>query len=225
MKMTNEQIKEICKATAVRGIDVSKYQGTIDWAKVKASGVRFAILRAGYGRYASQKDPTFEQNYAACKRVGLPVGVYWYVYASTLEGIRREVQTLLEVIRGKQFEYPIYLDIEDKAQAGMSRAALTQMIETGCAALEQAGFFAGVYTYTSFAARMDYNALAGKYTPCGWRITDPIIIRPCPGISTSIQVPAACPAFPAGWTAIIVSEIFRRSFGRRGKMVLIRRRM
>ena len=148
----------------VTGIDVSKYQGAIDWEQVKAAGVEFAILRAGYGRYASQKDPTFEQNCAACKRVGLPVGVYWYVYANTMEGIRQEVQNLLEVIRGKQFEYPIYLDIEDKAQAGMSRAALTQMIETGCAALEQAGFFVGVYTYTSFAARMDYNALAGKYT-------------------------------------------------------------
>lgn len=149
----------------MKGIDVSKWQGNnIDWAKVKASGVEFAILRAGYGSYISQKDPTFERNYAECKRLGIPVGVYWYVYANTIAGIQQEVKTLLEAIKGKQFEYPIYLDIEDTAQKSMSKTALTQMIETGCTALEQAGFFAGVYTYTSFASKMDYAGLAQKYT-------------------------------------------------------------
>ena len=145
----------------MNGIDVSKWQGSkIDWAKVKAAGIDYAILRAGYGSYISQKDPTFERDYAECKRLGIPVGVYWYVYAKTLDGIKQEVKTLLEAIKGKQFEYPIYLDIENEAQASMTKAALTQMIETGCTALEQAGYFAGVYTYTSFASYMDYAGLA-----------------------------------------------------------------
>ena len=149
----------------MNGIDVSKWQGSkIDWAKVKAAGIDYAILRAGYGSYISQKDPTFERNYAECKRLGIPVSVYWYVYAKTLDGIKQEVKTLLEAIKGKQFEYPIYLDIENEAQASMTKAALTQMIETGCTALEQAGYFAGVYTYTSFASYMDYAGLAKKYT-------------------------------------------------------------
>lgn len=149
----------------MNGIDVSKWQGSkIDWAKVKATGIDYAILRAGYGSYISQKDPTFERNYAECKSLGIPVGVYWYVYAKTLDGIKQEVKTLLEAIKGKQFEYPIYLDIENEAQASMTKAALTQMIETGCTALEQAGYFAGVYTYTSFASYMDYAGLAKKYT-------------------------------------------------------------
>lgn len=149
----------------MNGIDVSKWQGnSIDWAKVKAAGIDYAILRAGYGSYISQKDPTFERNYTECKRRGIPVGVYWYVYAKTLDGIKQEVKTLLEAIKGKQFEYPIYLDIENEAQASMTKAALTQMIETGCTALEQAGYFAGVYTYTSFASYMDYAGLAKKYT-------------------------------------------------------------
>lgn len=149
----------------MNGIDVSKWQGSkIDWAKVKAAGIDYAILRAGYGSYISQKDPTFERNYAECKRLGIPVGVYWYVYAKTLDGIKQEVKTLLEAIKGKQFEYPIYLDIENEAQTSMTKAALTQMIETGCTALEQAGYFAGVYTYTSFASYMDYAGLAKKYT-------------------------------------------------------------
>lgn len=149
----------------MNGVDVSKWQGSkIDWAKVKAAGIDYAILRAGYGSYISQKDPTFERNYAECKRLSIPVGVYWYVYTKTLDGIKQEVKTLLEAIKGKQFEYPIYLDIENEAQASMTKAALTQMIETGCTALEQAGYFAGVYTYTNFASYMDYAGLAKKYT-------------------------------------------------------------
>ena len=68
----------------LKGIDVSYAQGVIDWEKVKASGlVDFAILRAGYGRETTQVDTQFERNYAACKRLGIPVGVYWYSYATT----------------------------------------------------------------------------------------------------------------------------------------------
>ena len=67
-----------------KGIDVSKHNGTIDWAKVKASGkVDFAIIRAGYGKSISQKDAQFERNYAGAKAAGLPVGAYWYSYALT----------------------------------------------------------------------------------------------------------------------------------------------
>ena len=70
---------------AVKGIDVSVYQGNIDWAKVKSSGIGFTILRVGYGRYDNQKDKTFEQNYKNAKAVGMSVGVYHYSYAKTVE--------------------------------------------------------------------------------------------------------------------------------------------
>lgn len=146
-------------------IDVSKYQGTIDWAAAKAAGVQGAILRAGYGRYASQIDHTYERNYAECKRLNIPVGAYWYVYAKDQAGIAAETSLFLQTLEGKQLELPVYLDVEDKAQAGMSKAALTDMVRTGCKALEAAGWFAGFYTYTSFAQKMDYAALAKEYTP------------------------------------------------------------
>ena len=64
---------------SVKGIDVSKYQGKIDWNKVKADGVEFVVIRAGYGREISQKDPYFEQNYEGAKAAGLRVGTYWYI--------------------------------------------------------------------------------------------------------------------------------------------------
>ena len=92
------------------GIDVSKHQGMIDWSKVKTD---FAILRAGFGRYTSQKDPQFERNYAGAKAAGIPVGVYWYSYAKSAEEAREEAKACLQVLQGKQFEFPIYFDIED----------------------------------------------------------------------------------------------------------------
>ena len=66
-----------------KGIDVSRWQSDIDWKKVKAAGIEFAIIQAGYGRELSQKDEKFEQNYSGCKSAGMPCGVYWYSYART----------------------------------------------------------------------------------------------------------------------------------------------
>ena len=68
-----------------KGIDLSKHNGTVDFAKVKSDGICFAILRAGYGRLASQKDALFETYYSNAKAVGLPVGAYWYSYAMSTE--------------------------------------------------------------------------------------------------------------------------------------------
>ena len=103
--------KICCKAESkiknlLKGIDVSYAQGVIDWEKVKASGlVDFAILRAGYGKETSQIDDQFNRNYTACKQLGIPVGVYWYSYATTAAEAEQEAKVCLLTIRGKQFEY------------------------------------------------------------------------------------------------------------------------
>lgn len=68
------------EGAAMKGIDVSVHNGNIDWNKVKADGIEFAILRAGFGRLEKQKDEKFEQNYAEAKAAGIPVGAYWYSY-------------------------------------------------------------------------------------------------------------------------------------------------
>ena len=144
------------------GIDVSKHQGMIDWSKVKTD---FAILRAGLGRYTSQKDPQFERNYAGAKAAGIPVGVYWYSYAKSAEEAREEAKACLQVLKGKRFEFPIYFDIEDSTQGNLSKAVLTAMCEAFCDTLEKAGYFAGVYASTYwFTSKLNHARLVGKYT-------------------------------------------------------------
>ena len=96
----------------IKGIDVSSWQGNIDFGKVKASGIDFVIIRAGYGREVSQIDKCFVQNYNAAKVAGLDVGAYWYSYADSAEDAVKEAKACMEVIKGKKFEYPIYFDLE-----------------------------------------------------------------------------------------------------------------
>lgn len=150
----------------LRGIDVSYHQGLINWKTVKETGeVHFTILRSGYGRFAYQKDPYFERNYAGAKSSGIPVGAYWYSYAQTTEAAREEAKACLEVLKGKRFEYPIYIDIEDSTQGHLSKETLTAICEAFCNTLEKAGYFAGVYASTYwFTNKLDHARLASKYT-------------------------------------------------------------
>jgi len=128
-----------------KGIDVSQFQGNIDFGKVKKSGVEFVIIRAGFGWYAHQKDPFFEQNYKRAKAAGLKVGVYWYSYAMSEADAKEEAETCLSIIKGKQFEYPIYFDLEESSQFRKGRAFCDSLVKTFCNALEHAGYWAGLY--------------------------------------------------------------------------------
>lgn len=128
-----------------KGIDVSEHQGKIDWKLVKESGIDFAILRAGYGSYSSQKDKNFEINYANAKANGIKVGAYWYSYAKTLEQSNMEVEAFLSVVSGKQFEYPVYFDIEDKSQENLGKDLLTDIVLTFCNKVQSKGYYVGLY--------------------------------------------------------------------------------
>ena len=87
------------------GIDVSKHQGDIDWAKVRNSGkTAFAILRAGYGKAISQKDSKFEEYYTECEKNQIPVGAYWYSYAMSESEARQEAEIFLKVLKDKRVE-------------------------------------------------------------------------------------------------------------------------
>lgn len=133
----------------MNGIDVSKHNGTIDWQKVKDSGVEFAIIRAGYGKSASQKDVQFERNYAECKRLGIPVGVYWYSYALTPAEAEAEARIFLQTIAGKQFEFPVWFDIEERKAFNTGMKNCSAMIRAFCGTMEQAGYWCGIYCSTS----------------------------------------------------------------------------
>ena len=135
----------------VYGIDVSRYQGDIDWAQVAAGGVKFAILRAGSqnggGPYI---DPYFEQNYAGAKAAGIAVGAYIYTYAETEAEQNDEILTILPALEGKTFEYPVFVDVEDKSLTGIGKAALTQLVKRYMDIIDQKGFVPGWYSYTNY---------------------------------------------------------------------------
>lgn len=133
-----------------KGIDVSKYQGEIDWQKVKADGVQFAVIRAGYGRELSQKDPYFEKNYTAAKAVGLQIGAYWYSYADSIEDAKTEARTFLEAVKDKSFDLPVYYDVEENAQAQKGKDFVTSVILAFADVVKQAGYTVGIYANTNW---------------------------------------------------------------------------
>ena len=144
----------------LKGIDVSVWQGTIDWSKTK-NEISFALLRAGYGNSVSQKDKKFEENYAACEKYGIPKGAYWFSYATTKEDAIREAKACIECLNGKKFEYPILFDIEHKTQTNTSIASA--IITAFCDTLRAAGYYPGLYTYYSFIKNYIPASVYNKY--------------------------------------------------------------
>lgn len=147
-------------ATKKRGIDISLYQGNPDFSKVK-SAVDYVIIRAGYGKYSYQKDSRFERNYSECKKYGIPVGVYWFSYATSEAEAKQEAKACLEVIKGKTFEYPIYFDVEGKALT--NKATVSACCKAFCGTLEAAGYFTGIYISRSPAQTMLDSICTSKY--------------------------------------------------------------
>lgn len=143
-------------AALAHGIDVSKHQGTINWDAVAADpSVQFAILRAGYGRYESQVDAQWARNYAECKRLGIPVGAYWYSYATTPADAATEGRLFDKVLAGKQFEYPVYFDQEDGSIPAAQRTACALAFFDAMGA----EWYKGYYSYTSWMPSVDLAAI------------------------------------------------------------------
>lgn len=144
------------------GIDVSKHQGNIDWSKVKESKkVDFAILRAGYG--ASTKDPKFEANYKGAKAAGIPVGAYWYSYAESEEAAVKEAEQCLKVLKGKQFEYPIFYDIEENNTLRLGMEKCTAIAKAFLEKVEKAGYWVGLYSSKSHLENRFSSSLRARY--------------------------------------------------------------
>lgn len=147
------------------GIDVSQWQGSkIDFKKVKAAGVKFVIIRAGFGKYSSQKDPTFEDNYKKAKAAGLNVGAYWYSYAKTLDDAKEEATACISVIKGKTFEMPIYFDLEEQSQFARGKTFCSNLVKTFCSAMEAAGYWTGLYISRSPMQAYITDEVYNKYS-------------------------------------------------------------
>lgn len=144
-----------------KGIDVSHWQGVIDWLSVKESGIEFAILKAGGSDDGFYTDSTFEQNYKEAKAVGLPVGAYYFVGSlctSRADGIA-DAKRFLEIIKGKTFEYPVYIDLESTNPA--AKAGATEACIGFCETMEAEGYYCGIYAsdVSGFAERLDITKL------------------------------------------------------------------
>ena len=150
----------------VFGIDISVWQKSMDLNKAKSEGVNFAIIR---GMYGNAKDTSFENNYIKARNAGLGVGVYQWGRASNVAQAREEAQLLIEhCLKGKQFEYPIYYDVEDSILINLSVNELTEVIKAWCETLENAGYFAGIYmNQSAFNSEVKGKELAELYTQ--WR--------------------------------------------------------
>lgn len=153
-------------STKIKGIDVSKWQGTINWAKVAGDGVKFAMIRLGYGSKdgtACGVDGYYQKNVENALANGIAVGCYFYSYALSVEAVKKEAAFVIQQLakyKGRIL-YPIAFDIEDSTQAGLGKATLTDMVTAFCSALEAAGYYASFYCNADWARnRLDMTALA-----------------------------------------------------------------
>lgn len=166
---------------ALKVIDVSYHNGTIDWAKVKSSGVDGAIIRCGFGdNITSQDDKQWKRNADECTRLGIPFGTYIYSYAKTDAQARSEAEHVLRLVKGYKLSYPIYLDLEE---AGTQSGAVERARIFGDI-IESAGYYCGIYCnkswwdnylyplgdrYTKWIAR--YNSTLGMSGVDMWQYT------------------------------------------------------
>lgn len=132
-------------------IDVSKWQGAVNWAAVKNAGVSHAMLRAGYGNSTRQIDPQFKRNVANCELHGIDWGCYWYSYATSPEQARQEARCCFQVIKGLKPTMPIAYDIEyDPGILALSNAQRTAMVKAFLGEIEAAGYYGILYASTDF---------------------------------------------------------------------------
>lgn len=154
-----------------KGIDVSSWQEDIDFKKVKKSGVKFVIIRAGFGT-GTTPDKYFERNYKGATEAGLHVGAYWYSYAESGAGAFAEAQSCLAVIKGKKFDFPIFYDLEEQSQFVKGMDFCSNLVRTFCNELEENDYFAGLYTsryplqhYISRDVASRYAVWVAEYNP------------------------------------------------------------
>lgn len=144
----------------IKGIDVSVWQGNIDWSKA-AKEIDFAIIRAGYG--SSGKDKKFEQNYAGCQSNNVYKGVYWYNYAKNITAAKAEANACLAAIKGKQIDFPVWYDIEEGATFATGKNNVSAIAKTFCDTIAAAGYKVGIYSSRSGLQTYFTEEVKNKY--------------------------------------------------------------
>lgn len=132
------------------GIDVSVYQGKVDWKAVKENGVDFAIIRAGYGKHINQEDKYFDSNMASAQNEGIKCGAYWFSYATTPEDAEKEADVFYEVIKDYKFEYPVFFDYETSEQYALTPEKSSEVINAFCERMQSYGYYVSLCSYVGF---------------------------------------------------------------------------
>lgn len=190
-------------------MDVSRHQGVIDWAKVKESGKVDGVMIRAMGNSAKGKpsapytDPQFARNYAECKRLSIPCGVYGYFKAVDREQADKELAYFKQLLTGRSFELPVAVDIEDEVQKPLGKDALTNLTAHMLSTVESWGVYAMLYTglwfgrtflYMGGAALKPYDVWLAAYRtkkptpswPFGmWQYTSTARM---PGVSTNVDM-------------------------------------
>lgn len=144
----------------ILGVDISEYQKGMDFPRLMADGAKFAILRGGDGWY---KDKCFDEFYTAAKGNGLPVGAYWFSRATTEAAAKEEALDFYNrCLKDRQFELPVYMDVEADKLRYLGKVTLTKVIKAWCDTLRELDFCVGIYTNTSWLNNyLDYSKLEG----------------------------------------------------------------
>ena len=153
-----------------RYIDVSRYQGTIDWAQVAAAGYKGAMLKTvSTNKKLSKRadglyiDPAFETNYRNARAAGLDVGVYYYTYATSEAMADAELSLVRQAVYGKELTMPIAVDVEENKLKPMSTLDLTNLTAYALEQVEKMGFYAQLYTYTGYKYELDMARLSSRW--------------------------------------------------------------
>ena len=164
IKQCNKIITTKVKVEKAKCIDVSEWNGDINFSKVKNAGITCVILRAGYGKDPNQEDNKFNEYYRQAKAAGLNVGAYWYSYATSVDAAKAEVKNCMNTIGGKQFDLPVFLDVEEYRQAVLPRRTLTDIISAFCDGIKSYGYDVGMYSAKSMLVDSAYpDELSSKY--------------------------------------------------------------
>lgn len=138
-----------------KGIDVSKWQGTVDWEKVKAAGIEFAMLRAGYGQ--GNIDPQFVRSADECTRLGIPFGVYWFSYAYTAEMAAQEAKFCIDAVSKYRLSYPMAFDFEydsvdyaSEQGVAVTKELASAMARAFCSTVEDNGYYPMIYANPNY---------------------------------------------------------------------------
>ena len=200
--------------TEFKGIDVSKYQGSINWSQVKGAGYDFAFIRVGYCNYdgtiAEGFDPYYEVNMKNAIAAGMNVGVYVYSYAKTTDAARVCANAVLEKIKPYKLTMPVAFDYEDsKTYASLGKNNNTAICKEFLQTIQNAGYYSMLYTYTSFANSYlnmsdlsafdtwiaDYRGYVGYKGSYGiWQYSSTGTV---PGISGNVDMNIAYKNYPA----------------------------